>query len=454
MSTATELSELVVVGGGAQRLFRRDASGAWSDATSGSGLDSVPATSVAIGVVGADYDNDGAPDLFVLRSTASSLYRNDGKGHFTDVTRSVKLPPYAGLPGAAAFVDVDHDGDVDLLIAGLADLAATRRQRGANLVFPSEFAPAPLQLLRNNGNGTFTDITRAAGLDRRGHAIAIVPTDYDNHRDLDLLVVNSEGPPQLYANQRDGTFRDVAASAGLIAPAQGETTTAVAVGDVNKDDWPDFFFGRSGESVLALSDGRGRFNMSAAPQNLRSATAAQFVDYDNDGLLDLVASTASGLAVARDVGPSWADVTSAAVTPPPGAVPPSRGLAVADVDNDGDEDFVSAAGGSALLWQNSGDPRNKSLRVRLRGRVSNRSGVGSKVQVRGGSLSARFETSAATPAVAPADIVFGVGSRPGAEVTRVLWPSGILQAETAEVSADRTVGVLASPFVVEELSNT
>jgi len=442
--------ELVVVGSGAQRLFRRDASGAWSDATSGSGLESAPANSVAIGVVSADYDNDGVPDLFVLRSTASSLYRNDGKGHFIDVTRSVKLPAYPALPGAAAFVDVDHDGDVDLLIAGLADLAATRRQRGTDLVFPSAFAPAPLQLLRNNGNGSFTDITRAAGLDRRGHAIAIVPTDYDNHRDLDLLVVNSDGPPQLYANQRDGTFRDVAASAGLIAPPQGETTTAVAVGDVNKDDWPDFFFARSGESVLALSDGRGRFNMSAAPQNLRGATAAQFVDYDNDGLLDLVASTASGLAVARDVGPSWADVTSAAVTPPSGTVPSVRGLAVADLDNDGDEDVVSA-GGTVLVWQNSGDPRNRSLRVRLRGRVSNRSGIGAKVQVRGGSLSARFETSASTPAVAPADIVFGVGSRAGAEVTRVLWPSGILQAETAQVSADQSVGVLASPFVVEEL---
>ena len=157
-------------------------------------------------------------------------------------------------------------------------------------------------------------------------------------------MVNSDGPPQLYANQRDGTFRDVAASAGLIAPPQGETTTAVAVGDVNKDDWPDFFFARTGESVLALSDGRGRFNMSAAPQNLRGATAAQFVDYDNDGLLDLVASTAGGLAVARDVGPSWADVTSAAVTPPSGTVPPVRGLAVADVDNDGDEDLVAAGG--------------------------------------------------------------------------------------------------------------
>ena len=258
--------ELIVVGAGVQRLFRR-AAGGWSDATNGSGLDSVPAGAVGIGVISADFDNDGSADLFVLRASGSALYKNDGKGHFSDVTRAAKLPAYPALPGAAAFVDVDHDGDVDLLIAGVADVAATRRQGGGSFVFPGAFAPAPVQLLRNNGNGTFTDITRTAGLERRGHAIAIVPTDFDNHRDIDLLIVNSDGPPQLYANQRDGTFKDVAASVGLdAAPGAGESTTAVAVGDVNKDDWPDFFIGRTGESVFALSDGRGRFNVSAAPR--------------------------------------------------------------------------------------------------------------------------------------------------------------------------------------------
>ncbi|HEX7940379.1 MAG TPA: FG-GAP-like repeat-containing protein, partial [Gemmatimonadaceae bacterium] len=247
--------ELIVVSASAQQIVRLGADGSRTDITAGSGFEVPKGAGVPVGVVSTDYDNDGSPDLFVLRSSGSSLYRNDGKGHFTDVTRSAKLPSFPALPGAAAFVDVDHDGDVDLLIAGLADIAATRRQRSGPWTFPAGFAAAPLQLLRNNGNGTFTDITRAAKLDGRGHAVAIVPTDFDNHRDIDLLVVNSDGAPRLYANQRDGTFRDVAATVGLSAPtAPDDRTMSVAVGDVNKDDWPDFFLGRSGESVLALSN--------------------------------------------------------------------------------------------------------------------------------------------------------------------------------------------------------
>lgn len=445
--------DLIVVSASGQRLYRRTGADAWTDATAGSGLESVPTNAVGIGVVSADFDNDGAPDLFVLRYQGSSLYRNDGKGHFRDVTRAARIPAYASLPGAAAFVDVDHDGDVDLLIAGLADLVATRRQRAAGWSFPAEFAPAPLQLLRNNGNGTFTDITRDAKLERRGHAIAIVATDFDNHRDIDLLVANSDGVPRLFANQRDGSFRDVATEVGLAgAAAAGDSITAVAVGDVNKDDWPDFFFARAGGGVLALSDGHGRFKTSDAPDAVRGATAAQFLDYDNDGLLDLVALTSAGLVVVRNLGPSWMDVTAAAVdTAPADARSAARSFASADTDRDGDIDLVTTSGTSAWLWRNTGDPRNRSLLVQLRGRVTNRLGVGSKVQVRAGSLSARFETSASTPAVAPTDIVFGLGPRPGAEVTRVLWPSGILQAETPKAAEGQPVAVLPSPFVVEEL---
>ena len=297
--------------------------------------------------------------------------------------------------------------------------------------------PRRSQLLRNNGNGSFTDITSAAKLSRRGHAIAVVPTDFDNHRDIDLLVVNSDSAPQLFSNQRDGTFRDVAVEVGLAgAASSGQILTAVAVGDVNKDDSPDFFFARTGTSVLALSNGQGRFNISDAAESLRGVTAAQFADYDNDGLLDLLAMSPAGLGVTRNVGPSWIDVTAAAVGDAPDAAGGLvRSLSVADVDLDGDIDIVATTRDQASVWRNSGDPRNRSLRVQLRGRVTNRSGVGSKVQVRAGSLSSRFETSAATPAVAPSDILFGLGARAGADVTRVLWPSGIVQAETAPAAA-------------------
>jgi len=427
-----------------QRLWR-NGRGNWTDVTAAAGLQAIPSGSVAIGAVAADYDNDGKTDLFVLRYGVSSLYRNDGGGRFTDVTKTAGLAPYPFLPGAAAFVDVDHDGDLDLIVAGLADVAATLAQeerkdregrKDTPRVFPRDFEPAPLLLLRNNGNGTFTDITRSAKLDRRAHAVAIAPTDFDNRRDIDLLIVNSDAPPALFKNVRDGTFNDVAAEAGLDAiSGRGDEITAIAVGDVNKDDYPDFFFSRSSGGSFALSDGRGRFRIVPAPDGTRGARAAQVIDYDNDGLLDLLTWSADGPHLFRNLGQRWSDLTARAIprVDGPSGIFGLRGphaLALADLDADGWTDIVAATPAGVSIFRNGGDARRRSLAVRLAGLVSNRSAAGAKIQVRAGSLSARMETSAATPAIAPATAVFGLGSRASADVVRVLWPSGIVQAET------------------------
>jgi len=449
-----------------QRLFHNDGQGNWTDVTSASGL-IVPGDVVPIGCVAADYDNDGRTDLFVLRYGVSSLYHNDGGNRFSDVTRPATIAPYPFLPGAAAFLDVDHDGDLDLLIAGLADVAATAAKYVASgfsrtastaepaLSFPGEFAPAPIQLWRNNGNGTFTDTTAEARLQIPTHAIAIVPTDFDNRRDIDLLVVNRGGPPMLFQNLRDGTFKDVAADVGLVAAVGSDEVTAVTAADVNKDDFPDFFFGRPNGGVFALSDGRGRFGAAPAPAGVRAGLAAQFVDFDADGLLDLLTWSASGPQVCRNLGtsvpaptpvPQWADVSASAMPrAADGPAPASaRGLALADLNGDGRTDLVTAGDGALGMWRNSGDGTRQSLRLSLTGRASNRLGIGSIVQMRAGSLSTRLERSAATPAVAPHDVVFGLGDRPGADAVRVLWPSGILQAETRQPT-------LPSPLRIEEL---
>jgi lipoprotein NlpI len=460
--------DLFVAAAPDQVLLRNNGQSTWTDVTAAAAFGAVPRAALPIGAITGDVDNDERPDLFVLRDGGNSLYRNEGGGRFTDVTSRAKLPPYPHLPGAAAFVDVDHDGDLDLLIAGLADIAATRAAGKGPFVFPRDFAGAPLQLLRNNGNGTFSDIATEARLQGRFHAIAIVPTDFDNRRDIDLLIVNRDSPPVLYRNMRDGTFRDVAGEvglAGLVGP--GDEAGAVAAADVNKDDFPDLFISRASGGVFAMSDGRGRFTTMPAPGGTAGATAAQFVDYDNDGLLDLLTWSSAGPRIFRSTGQlsgsqrgggagveRWSDVTSSAIaiSPTIGAAPQagpmsSRGLALADLDADGDTDIATIASNlQPIVWTNSGDSRHRSVRVRLKGRVSNRLGAGSKVQVRAGSLSQRLESSAATPAIAPADIVFGLGSRAGADVVRVLWPSGVLQAETAASGKDT-----ATSLTIEEL---
>jgi Tfp pilus assembly protein PilF len=429
--------DLFVATNAGQRLYRND-NGRFVDITAGSGLGGVPAGAVTIGCIAGDLDNDGRPDLFVLRFGGSSLYHNEGNGRFTDVTAKAQFTPYPFLPGAAALVDVDHDGDLDLVIAGLADLDGTRDALGgSSRAFPDEFAGAPVQLLRNNGDGTFTDISREATVQAIGHAVAIVPTDFDNRRDIDLLIVNHDAPPVLFKNMRNGTFRNVAAEVAL-APSPGaespfSNVTSAAAADINKDDYPDFVFGRADQpGLFALSDGRGRYTVIPAPDGSRGAQAAQFVDYDSDGLFDLLTWSASGSHVLRNLGQRWEDVTPAAFPAQASAsqrIVSSRTMAVADLDENGAPDIVSESPGGTLALFRNGGSRNRSMRVQLKGRVSNRSGVGSKIQLRAGSASARVETSAATPAVAAADVEFGIGSRPGADVVRVLWPSGILQAE-------------------------
>jgi cytochrome c-type biogenesis protein CcmH/NrfG len=396
--------DLLVTGASSLRLFRNGA-GRFTDATASSGLQG----ETAVAAVAGDFDNDGRPDLFLLRDAGSRLLHQTAAGAFEDVTAKATLAPSTNGARSAAFVDVDHDGDLDLVVAAVA---------------------GPTQLLRNNGNGTFTDIAAAAGFGSApAGALAIVPTDFDNHRDIDLLIVAGAAAPALFQNRRDGSFRDVAAAVGL--PGRG-TYSAVAAGDINKDGFTDFFFGRpDGAGVFAMSDGRGRFAERPAPDGSRGAVAAMFIDYDNDGLVDLLVGTPTGPALFRNLGDRWVDVTEAAGLT--SLVPPARhvvGIVAGDLDRDGDTDvIVRLDDGSVRVWRNDGGSRQRSVRVRLTARVSNRSTFGSRVEMRAGGLRQQLEPSSATPAVAPADLVFGLGSRTAADIVRVLWPSGILQSE-------------------------
>ena len=207
---------------------------------------------------------------------------NDGNGIF--LTRLPAKIPHLRCFTRDGFVDYDHDGDLDIFIAG-----------------PS------LLLLRNNGDRTFTDYTAQAKLTEKITAHSVVPTDFDNRRDIDLLVASSE-KVSLWRNMRDGTFRDVAAEVGL---GEVKGSSSVAAGDVNKDGFTDFYFGGAG---FALSRGNARFQFVRAPA---SETTAQFLDYDNDGLLDLVTSSTTQIRISRNTGNAFAQVATIPSGPSP-----------------------------------------------------------------------------------------------------------------------------------------
>ncbi len=396
--------DVIEAGGGGVRLLKNEG-GRFADVTPASGL-SGPARAA----LGGDYDNDGQVDLLVVRTTGLALYHNEGEGRFAAVGESAGLPEREGLPATAAFADVDHDGDLDIVVPGL--------------------------LLRNNGDGSFADVTREAGLAVEGEPLAVVPTDFDNGRDLDLVVLRREGAPLLLRNLRDGSFEDVAARVGLdvVGPFH-----SLAAGDINKDFYPDLVLGTDGDAVqLALSDGRGRFVVTPGPDGSGVADAAQAFDYDNDGLLDLLVSTSEGLRIFRNLGGEWEDLTAPTL---PRALRSEglsqAGLAVADLDGDGDADLLVGTPAETRLWVNEGGSFNNSFEVDLEGRVSSKGAVGAKVTLRAGSLKQKIETSAAVPMAAPADVLFGLGSRPAPDTLRVIWVSGIVQTETEFPDAAR-----------------
>jgi tetratricopeptide (TPR) repeat protein len=407
--------DLLVAGGGPLRFFRNDNGRLVEDAARlpGSALEN------ARGAIAGDYDNDGRPDLFVLLDRGYALLRQTDNGRFEDVGARA-LPPSGPPASAAAFADVDHDGDLDILTAG-----------------------ASVRLLRNNGDGTFTDISSEAGVEAApGPARGIAAVDFDNRRDIDIFLAAASAPPMLLRNMRDGTFRAAAADAGLPPAAQ---YSALAIADVNKDGYTDLFLGRADEpGLLVLGDGRGGFRTHPAPDDTRGAIAAQFVDYDNDGLLDLFTLSAHDLRLFRNLGGGkWVSVTADAgldkVGPGDSAF---QTLAAGDLDSNGRQELiVGLTNGDLRVLKSDAPAPNRSVRVRLEGRVSNRSGVGSRIEIRAGSLRQMLDATASTPAVAPADFLFGLGTRATADVVRVLWPSGILQAETDIGGATATIEI-------------
>ena len=375
------------------------------DATERSGISLPQGAAYAIF---ADYDNDGWLDLFVIGAEGRGhLFRNLGNGSFADVTAKAKV---ADVKGArkALFIDLDHDGDLDLLLVG----------RGQRTVY------------RNNLDGTFTDATASLGLAGAGDARDAVFADFDDDGRVDVFVTNEHGSDVLFHNGGAQAFSDATAARGLTSSGG---SGAAAVGDYNNDGLLDLFVASTngGEPTLWLNKGNGTFTRdgrsSAALRAVRSTPglAATFVDYNNDGWLDLVVAGTTKVSLFRNDG-TGRFVDRSTLIPDPVRSAGASAIAVSDVDGDGDEDLllIDAAGAPRLLRNDFGN-NNLAVNVELKGLrdgsgKNNAFGIGARLELRAGEI---YQTRVATGRTTH----FGLGPHLKADVLRVEWPNGVPQ---------------------------
>ena len=389
------------------RLFRAERGG-FSDVTA---VSKIVVPGGATFAIFADYDNDGHLDLYAIAADGRShLFRNTGKARFEDVTRAARLDATGGVI-RALFVDLDHDGDLDLVTVG----------------------PSGVHARRNNADGTFTDATADFGLSGAGNARGVAFADFDGDGRMDLFVSRNRGSNSLFRNAGARRFEDATAASGL-ATAGGSGT--VAVGDVNNDGTLDLLVAPmdSGAIALWLNSGHAAFardrRSSASLGALRGVrvTAAQFVDYDNDGWLDLVLAGvprpggAGGVVLLRNDGTGRFDDRSALLPRSASAGAPGATL---DLGRDGDQDVMGADAAGLRLLRNDGGNANLFVQVRLAALrtgsgKNNDFGIGARVELRAGKVvQTRVVTSPITH--------FGLGAHLKADVLRVEWPNGVSQ---------------------------
>ncbi len=427
-------------------------------------------TGYGMGVTFGDLNNNGFPDLYITNYGANTLYLNDGDGTFTDITQAAGV----GDPGwgvGCAFLDYENNGLLDLYVANyleysLADADRELRPylaRGQEAAMhmgyphPDNFSGQADVLYRNEGDGTFTDVTRAAGVyDPSGKGMGMVCGDFDDDGFVDIFVANDLTPNFLFHNQGDGTFREVGLQAGVAFDYFGRTQSGMGAdfGDFDLDGDQDLFMtDYQGETnALYVNHGDGFFtersrNAGLAIPSLPFVSwGTLFMDYANNGLLDLFvanghvldnvelfdssSSHAQPNLLFRNLGPDesgqwrFTDVAQAVGLH---HVFPSRGAAAGDFDNDGDLDLVvSNSGLPAQLYRNDGGHTGSWLQVRLIGSRSNRDGLGTRVRIYTGDRIELAEARSSSSYLSQNDsrLHFGLGAAAIVDSLVVQWPSG------------------------------
>jgi tetratricopeptide (TPR) repeat protein len=416
-------------------LYHNLGHGKFEDVTQKVGLDS---SVDGIGCTAGDYDNDGAVDLAVSSESAVLLLHNEKNGTFKNIAEVAGIPKLHSSMGLT-FVDYDHDGDIDLYVSvfGVAPNGKAGQGNQDNLRSPLKNV-----MLRNNGDGTFTDVTSTVDLGGMGLSTSAIGTDYNNDRAVDLAVAGWW--PTVFENPREGKF---SVHKEWFAASARIPTVGVAVLDFDHDGWMDLAFTHMGSSGLTLwrNNRATTFDPVTLPTTNGGRTygVAAF-DYDNDGWVDLVAvgETKDGkgeVKLFRNLGPDGFKDVTADVGLDKIQLKDPRAIITGDYNNDGATDLlITQNHGPAVLLRNEGGNKNHWLRLSLKGLNDNKSAIGTKIEVFAGANRQKFEIAGSSGYLGQNStaINIGLGQAKSADVVRMLWPTGVLQDEI-EVAGDR-----------------
>ena len=405
-------------------LMRNSGDGQFAEAARLSGDPGIG--SCAVG----DYDNDEKPDLVLSSTSHIVLLGNDGEGGFDEENaRPLLIDSPQGLVLGVTLVDYDHDADLDVLVPRTTQIDFASAA-GAQIVMRGQGIGAAA-VLRNNGNGTFADVSAERGLAHVG-SLAITATDLNNDRAIDLVFTGET--TAVYINPREGTFKPLQ----TWKPAAPANTRGVVAFDYDKDGWMDLAFthgGAPGLSVWRNVEGGALEHVELPASRIASGFGLTVIDYDNDGWLDLAATgTGEGGAhvrVLRNSGGRFEDVTATLGLDTVDAKAP-RALVAGDFDGDNDADLMlTDTAGPPMLLRNEGGNANHAVVIALAGLNDNRSGFGTKVEVQAGTVWQKFETVAASGFLGQGSprILAGIGKATQADVVRLLWPTGVVQDE-------------------------
>ena len=451
------------------RLYRNNTDGTFTDVTAAAGLQG---TGYGMGVAVGDYNNDGHADLYVTGVGGNTLYRNNGDGTFTDVTQAAGVAG-SGWSVSACFVDYDRDGHLDLVVTRYLDwdfstnmYCGEHKPGYRSYCHPNEYKPLTHLVFHNNGDGTFTDVSKTCGFGSapgKGLGIAINDFDYDGWPDI--AVANDSFPQQLFRNNRDGTFSEVGVGAGLAYDEDGKTYAGMGIdfADYDNDGAPDIFVNALASQRYALYRNQkgksfdyvsGKTGIGALTVN-HSGWGAKFIDYDNDGLRDIFVAQGhvmdniertnrfqryrEPLLLLRNRSGRFEEVAGAF-----SGSYAARGAAFGDLNNDGNIDIaVNCNDGPALVLKNRGAAGRHWLIVNTTGVRSNRDGIGARIRLVTGSgaeQSGFVSTAGSYASASDKRVHFGLGAEAKIQLLEIDWPSGIRQ-QLQNVAVDQILHV-------------